>query len=172
MAAINPIVLPLKTGDANAIVGLRKFYTSGNNISKTMIAALFRNAGIGTAYGDQVLPHTLDSTLAIIATAIFSTPVSGAGSEKIRMEFGYHSKQYTPSAEGADPAAWHQQVAVSQAVNTWVAKSIYVATFTLTQANFAAKDHLEYYLKRDPTHVDDTHGQDVLCHALFLEATY
>lgn len=172
MAALNPIILPLKAGEANAVVGLRKSYSGGNNLSKTMLAALFRKDGVGSAYGDQMLPDTLDNTLAITAIGIFSTPVSGAAGEKIRMEFGYHKKKFTPSADSADFAAWTQQVGVSQAVNTWTAKFIYIVQFTLTQANFVAQDHLEYYLKRDKTHIDDNHNQDILCHALFLKATY
>jgi len=171
MATANPITLPLKyTVNQHALPAVKKFFTGGNNVSKTKCAKLY-NSGAGELHGDKVLPTSLDNSMAITMVAIVSSPVAGAVGEKVRLEVGYHTTD-TVAGETADPAAQQQTVAQSVDVSGWGAKGKRRVTFTLTAANFAAEDHLEYYLKRDPAHVDDNHAQDLNIHALYLKASY
>lgn len=171
MATENPTKLPLKYSvNKHALAGVKKNYASGNNISKTRVAR-FYSTGDGEVHGDRTLPKSLDTAQAVVAVAVCSMAAAGAGGEKVRVELAYNTAD-SAAAEDADPASWQQTVTQSVDVSGWTAKKKRRVTFTLTAANLAALDHLEYYLKRIATHADDNVSQALEVHDLFLLASY
>lgn len=171
MSAQNPICLPLKYSENKyALEGLRKNYSGGNNISLTRVSK-FYNAGSGILHGDRTLPETLDTAQTMLVRAVLSSAVAGAAGEGVRLQLAY-ANAAPASSESADPASWDETVSITVDVSAWGAKTKHNADFSLTEANFAASDHMEFKLTRDKAHADDDYEQDLIVHDLMLVCTY
>lgn len=169
MATQNTITLPRQYSTSKyCIPAVRKEYSGGNNVL-TPFVTKFLDGGAGKIVGARVLPKSLDNASAIAAKVLCSLPASGSSGEKVRLTFAYH---LAASTESKDPAAVTESVAQSVDVSTWSLKTLYVASFTLTQGDFAGEDHMDFYLERDATHADDNYANSVLVHEIYLLAYF
>ena len=169
MATQNTITLPREVGTTKYVIpAIKKEYASGNNVF-TPWATKFLDGGAGKIMGSRVLPKSLDNGQAITAKVLCSLPSAGSAGEKIRLTFAY---DVAASGESKDPASADQSVAQSVDISTWSAKTLYIATFTLTASNFAGEDSMDYSLERDPTHTDDNWADFVFVHGIYLLAYF
>ena len=173
MSAENPIILPRKFGSSQYVIPAgSKQYSGGNNVFQYPVTK-FLYTGEGKVFGSRTLPSTLDNAQSAVVVAVVSLIASGQSGEEVRTAFAYRSidpRAGTP--ESLDPSAAQETVAVSTAVNAWVAKDARVIEYTLTASNLAGEDQFDYYLQRDPAHADDDHDSTLFVHALYLLATY
>lgn len=173
MATQNTITLPRRNSSSKyAIPAVPKVYSGGNNVFQPLISK-FIDGGEGKIYGSKTLPKSLDNSAAVKAVAVVSLPSAGSAGEEIRLGFAYRAtdpRAGTP--ETLDPSSATESTAQSVDVSSWGAGEAHVVEFTLTQANLAGEDFLDYYLQRDATHADDDYADDVLVHALYLLASF
>jgi len=172
MSVANPIPLPLYRGvNKYGRVAIPKFWSGGNNTSKTRLAGRLYIGGDGELHGSAQLPETLDNSATVTLRAVLSLPAAGAGGQKVRLEFSYRALDHGAS-EGGDFASWQESVAQSVDVAAWSSKALQRVAFSLTQGNFSANDWIEYVLRRYPAHADDNYENSVDVHGIHLLASY